>query len=101
MNWNMPHTISRIQRARAYDHVSPFSVAGSTPSDVMVRTPSTVNIGPSPRSALSPRDALSPKTASSPMTVAVRENVKLDRALLFIHGQHMELLKGMNGEEKM
>jgi hypothetical protein len=35
------------------------------------------------------------------MTVAVRENVKMDRAHLFVQGRHMELLKGMGREEKM
>jgi hypothetical protein len=44
---------------------------------------------------------LSPRNVSSPMAVAVRDNVKLDRAHLFVHGRHMELLKGMSAQEKV
>jgi hypothetical protein len=100
MNWNLPHMTLRVPRARPYDHFSPFGPAAATPiSDVMVKTPSS-NPGPSPRNAPSPRDASSPRNAPSPMTVAVRENVRMDRARLFVQGWHTELLKGMSGEEK-
>jgi len=100
MNWNMPFINLRASRAGAYDHVSPFGLAASTPSDVMVKTPVSVNAGPSPGSASSPRAAASPQNAPSPMAIAVRENVKLERAHLFVHGRHMELLQGMSREEK-
>lgn len=100
MNWNVPHINSHVSRAGVHDHASPFGLAASTPSDVMVETPASVNVGPSPRSASSPRAAASPQNAPSPMAVAVRENVKLDRAHLFVHGHHMELLHGMSREEK-
>jgi hypothetical protein len=101
MNWDMPHITLRIPRARAYDHVSPFGPAVATPiSDIMVKTPSSSNTGPSPRNHPSPGNASPPRNAPSPMTVAVRDNVKTDRAHLFVQGRHMELLKGMSGEEK-
>jgi len=101
MNWNMPYIPLRVPRARAYDHISPFGPTATTPaSDIIVKTPSSANTGPSPRNAPSPGDALSPKNALSPMTVAVRENVKIDRARLFVRGCHMELLKGLSREEK-
>ncbi len=34
------------------------------------------------------------------MAVAIRDNVKMDRARLFVQGRQMELLKGMSREEK-
>jgi hypothetical protein len=100
MNWNMPYILPRIPRTRAYDHVSPFGYAASTPSDILVTTPSSSNIRPSPRNALSPKDALSPKNAPSPMTIAVRDNIKMDRAHLFVQGRHKDLLEGMDREER-
>lgn len=102
MNWSVPHITLRNPRAGAYDHVSPFGPAAATPiSDIMVKTPSSSNTRPSPGNAPSPGDISSPRNAPSPMTVAVRENVKTDRAHLFVQGRHMELLKGMGREEKM
>jgi hypothetical protein len=100
MNWNMPYINPHASRAGAYDNVSPFGFAASTPSDVMVKTPASVNVGQSPRSTSSPRAAASPQNAPSPMAIAVRENMKLDRAHLFVHGRHMELLQGMSREER-
>src|SRR5438045_9550538 len=100
MNWNMPHIILRNPRARVCDHVSPSRPIASTPSDILVATPSSANVGPSSMNTPSPRDAVSPNNAPSPMTVAVRENIKMDRAHLFVQGRHMELLAGMKSRRE-
>jgi hypothetical protein len=69
-------------------------------SGIVVATPSS-NAGPSPRNPQSPGNALSPKNEPSPMTVAVYDNLKLNRAVLFVQKHHTALLGGMNLQEQM
>jgi hypothetical protein len=89
MNWNMPYGALRSSAARAVDHFSPFGPTASTPSDILVTTPTSEQVGPSPRNA------------PSPMSVAVRGKIANDRARLFVEGRHDDLLRSLEKQERV
>ncbi|KAA6410811.1 MAG: hypothetical protein FRX48_05121 [Lasallia pustulata] len=89
MNWNMPYGALRLSTAKAIDHRSPFGGAASTPSDVMVATPSSIGGVPSPTNA------------PSPMSVALTAKAANDRARLFVEGRHDDLLRSMEKQDRV
>ena len=66
---------------------SPAAMAASTPSDVVIATPSATS-------------AHSPHNVPSPMTAALKAKTAIDRANLFVQGRHHELLHSMNRVER-
>ena len=86
LKWNMPYAALVQSHARPFDQASPINFSIPTPgSDLAVGTPSS---------------AASPMDAPSPTTILVKKKVAFDRAQLFVHGKHDQLLSGMNGEER-
>lgn len=100
MNWDMPYIDERLVKQPFQNHPSPLESAPTPASDVVVATPSSENAAPSPRDAPSPRNAQSPESALSPTAAVLLNSVKIERAHLFVHRRHTELLEGMNVQEK-
>ena len=89
MNWNMPYGALRSSTTKAIDHLSPFGVAASTPSDILVATPASMRDGPSPTNA------------PSPMSRALIAKAANDRARLLVEGRHDDLLRSMEKQERV
>ena len=68
-------------------------------SGILVATPSST-AGPSPRNPPSPGMALSSNNERSAMTFAVQENLRINRARLFVQKYHKDLLRGMDLQEQ-
>src|SRR5271169_2824275 len=85
--WTIPYGAMRMSKSRRIDMFSP--AAGpliSTPSDVLVTTPSSSHA--------------SPRNASSSMSAALKKGLAVDRAHLFVQGRHSDLVRSMDGEER-
>jgi hypothetical protein len=59
-----------------------------TPSDMSIDTPSATA-------------GLTPMAPPSPLTTAIQKKAAIDRGRLFIDGKHDELIKSMNGKERL
>lgn len=92
LNWNMPLAASLFTGSQSPRFTPAFGLPLSTPSDVVVRTPSVA--GNSPMQIGSPHDK------RSPVSAAVSEALALDRACLFLHGKFDDLAKTLNTAEK-
>ncbi|KAE8444540.1 hypothetical protein EG329_014464 [Mollisiaceae sp. DMI_Dod_QoI] len=99
MNWSMPGSVLRFLKSKVTDQVSPFDSAPTPMSDILVATPSS-NAEPSPRNPPSASNGLSPNNGQAIMTAAVQENLKVNRAHLFVQKHHSDLLRGMNLQEQ-
>jgi len=59
-----------------------------TPSDMSIDTPSAT-AGPTPMAA------------PSPLTTTIQKKAAIDRGRLFVDGKHDELIRSMNGKERL
>lgn len=86
LNWNVPYGTMKpfIGQSPGYDAPSPMAL--STPSDIVVTTPTN--------------DASSPNNAPSPFSREQNKKVTIDRAHMLIGGQHHALVKSMRKEER-
>ena len=72
----MPYGVMKTNMALASNHVSPLS-------DIVIATPSLTHDAP------------------SPTAVAVSAKAAADRARLFVHGRHHDLLKSMGKKQRL
>ena len=87
----MPYGAMKRSKAGSMDHFSPLGVA-STPSDVLVTTPST--------NAASPHAVSPPTHVSSSLSADLKIKRAVDRAHLFVAGRHEDLIRSMDQEER-
>ncbi|KAL9608829.1 MAG: hypothetical protein Q9167_006347 [Letrouitia subvulpina] len=85
LNWNLPYGIMRSPNTTS-NVTSPAAI--STPSDVVVATPSSNEIH-------------SPRNAPSPLTRLHNSREAIHRAQMFIEGRYHELLRSMTREDKI
>ncbi|KAL8741567.1 MAG: hypothetical protein Q9190_005838 [Brigantiaea leucoxantha] len=85
LNWNLPHGTMRFSNLASIA-ASPASL--STPSDVVVATPSS-------------NEMQSPRNAPSPLAKIQLAKEAIERAHMFIEGRYEELLKSMSKEDRM
>ena len=82
MNWNLPFNVLVWQFSQSSNHPSPFGPAVSTPSDVSIASPHG-NVPGSPA-----------------LSQALRTQRSAEKAQLFIAGEHGDLLRSLNIEDK-
>jgi hypothetical protein len=88
MTWNIPYKPSRKFMSQNLDQSSPPGQFALTPSDVSVGTPYTNAVA-------------SPNCAPSPLTSAIRRKKSVERARMFLEGNHQQLVASMSNEEQV
>lgn len=84
MKWNLPSAAMQKAHLRSFDHASPLGFPIGTPgSDFAIATPSSTENAPSPTTSL------------------VEKKRGIERAHLFVQGNHDKLLASMEGNERM
>ena len=85
LKWNIPYAAMRGLYAGPFNHNSPLGFSVPTPgSELSVATPS----------------AASPRNAPSPTQSFLKGDRAINRAHLFVQGQHDKLLMSMEREER-
>jgi hypothetical protein len=74
--------------SKPLDYSSPFGHSAPTPSDVAVGTPYANAIA-------------SPNGVPSPLSSALRKKTSVERAQMFLQGNHQQLIASMSSDEQV